>query len=152
MIQKRSIIDPGLYEADETAWLEAMSELIEQGRFDELDYEHLGEYLSDMAKRDRREVESRLTVLIAHLLKWTHQRKRRTRNWRTTILVQQRELVRAIGSDGVLRNHAESYLPSAFRDAVKEAMSETGLPKIKFPSECPYTVSELMSADIPDAQ
>src|SRR3954454_5279931 len=67
-----------LYERDETAWLEVMAELIRDGRFGELDYENLGEYLADMARRDRREVESRLAVLIAHLLKWEHQPRRRS--------------------------------------------------------------------------
>ncbi|MBX6314645.1 MAG: DUF29 family protein [Isosphaeraceae bacterium] len=43
------------------------------------------EYLSDITRRDRREVESRLAVLIAHLLKWTYQPRRRTRSWRATI-------------------------------------------------------------------
>jgi hypothetical protein len=38
-----------LYEQDETAWLEAMSELIRQGRLDEVDYPNLAEYLTDMA-------------------------------------------------------------------------------------------------------
>lgn len=61
-----------LYESDETAWLEAMVELIHQGRISDLDYPHLQEYLADMARRDRREVKSRLTVLIAHVLTWAH--------------------------------------------------------------------------------
>ncbi|MGQ0591183.1 MAG: DUF29 family protein [Gammaproteobacteria bacterium] len=55
-----------LYEHDETAWLETMAELIRLGRLDEIDYPNLAEYLADMARRDRREVESRLTVLIVH--------------------------------------------------------------------------------------
>ena len=37
-----------LYLEDETAWLDAMAELIAEGRRDELDYEHLREYLHDM--------------------------------------------------------------------------------------------------------
>ena len=45
-----------LYEQDETAWLEAMSELIRLGRLEEIDYPNLAEYLADMARRDRREV------------------------------------------------------------------------------------------------
>jgi hypothetical protein len=59
-----------LYESDETAWLEAMAELAAQRRAAEMDYEHLAEFLTDMARRDRREVRSRLVVLITHLLKW----------------------------------------------------------------------------------
>jgi len=59
-----------LYERDETAWLEATSELIRLNLLDEVDYPNLAEYLADMARRDRREIESRLTVLLAHVLKW----------------------------------------------------------------------------------
>jgi len=80
-----------LYEADETAWLERMAELIEQGRCADLDYAHLREYLSDLAARDRREVKSRLAVLLAHLLKWQHQPEQRTGGWRATVFNQQDE-------------------------------------------------------------
>src|SRR5208337_499667 len=52
-----------LYTRDETAWLDVMARLIAERRFGELDYEHLHEFLTDMARRDRREVLSRLTAL-----------------------------------------------------------------------------------------
>lgn len=46
MIQKAiTLVD--LYKRDETAWLEAMAELLQQGRLDEIHYAHLQEYLSD---------------------------------------------------------------------------------------------------------
>jgi hypothetical protein len=67
-----------LYEQDETAWLETMSALAAAGRYSEMDYAHLKEYLSDMAKRDRREVFSWLVVLLCHLLKWEYQPDRRS--------------------------------------------------------------------------
>src|SRR5437870_75949 len=104
-----------LYEQDETAWLEAMADLLRSGAYAELDHEHLLEYLSDMAKRDRREVESRLTVLIAHVLKWTHQPEQRSRSWRASIIEQRQELVRATGR-GVLRNHAQAVLGDTYLD------------------------------------
>ena len=53
-----------LYTRDETAWLDVMARLIAERRFGELDYEHLHEFLTDMARRDRREVLSRLTTLL----------------------------------------------------------------------------------------
>src|SRR5437660_339067 len=79
MVLKRTPSLPDLYEADETAWLETMARLIAAGRRDELDYTHLQEYLSDMANRDRRTVESRLTILMTHLLKCQFQPEKRTR-------------------------------------------------------------------------
>jgi hypothetical protein len=144
MIQNRAALDPELYESDETAWLDAMSELIEQGRLDELDYANLREYLSDMAKRDRREVESRLALLIEHLLKWDYQSKKRTRSWRRTILVQQQELTEDCAG-GVLRNHAVETLGKTYSKAVARAVTETGLAITTFPKECPYTLDQALT-------
>ena len=66
-----------LYEQDETAWLEIMAKLVAKKRFAELDHQHLSDYLNDMAKRDRREVRSRLVQLLLHLLKWEYQPENR---------------------------------------------------------------------------
>jgi len=137
-----------LYEADETAWLEAMAELIQQGHWDDLDYPHLQEYLSDMAQRDRREVESRLATLFTHMLKWTYQPDHRSRSWRGTIIEQRYQLVRQ-ASRGVLRNHAEAVLTDAYAEATVRAAAETGLATDAFPSACPYTLEQLLSADFP---
>ena len=147
MIQQAVDLLPSLYESDETAWLEAMSELIHQGRLNELDYAHLREYLADMARRDRREVKNRLAILIAHLLKWTKQAAKRTRSWRRTIVVQRQELVDLLES-GVLRNHAEALLPKVYAAAVEQAITETGLPAETFPDACPYTLDQMLSPGI----
>jgi Domain of unknown function DUF29 len=136
-----------LYEQDETAWLEAMAELIRLGRLDELDYPNLAEYLADMARRDRREVESRLTVLIARVLKWIHQPDRRSGSWKGTIIAQRQEL-EGLVSRGVLRIHAEAVLAGVYYKAVERAAAETGLPAENFPVTCPYTLNELLSADL----
>jgi hypothetical protein len=122
-----------LYETDETAWLEAMAELVGQRRFAELDHRHLSEYLADMARRDRREVQSRLVTLLAHLLKWQHQPDHRSPSWRGTILEQRREL-RGLLESGTLRNHALAVLAGCYDDARKQAAAETDLPLATFPA------------------
>jgi hypothetical protein len=149
MIQQAATILADLYEADETAWLEAMADLIREGRWSELDYPHLQEYLSDMARRDRREVKSRLVTLLTHLLKWAYQPDHRSRSWRGTIIEQHQELAELAGR-GVLRNHAEAILPEAYADAVKRAAAETGLAADSLPSECPYTLEQLLSWEFPE--
>jgi len=137
-----------LYEADETAWLETMSELIGQGRLADLDYPHLAEYLADMAKRDRREVESRLKILMTHLLKWRYQPAQRSRGWQASIIHQRQELEGCLGR-GILLNHAEAVLASVYAKAVELASAETGLPASSFPAECPYTLDQLLAAELP---
>lgn len=138
-----------LFERDETAWLEAMSGLIRQGRLDEVDSSNLAEYLSDMARRDRREVTSRLSLLIAHLLKWTHQPGRRSGSWRATVEVQRQELSELLES-GVLRAHAAEVLPRAYANGVRQAAAETGVPASTFPEDCPYSLDEVLAGPLDD--
>ena len=132
-----------LYETDETAWLEAMARLAARGDGANLDYPHLAEYLSDMAKRDKREVRSRLTILIAHLLKWQYQPAKRSTNWRLTVVTQRLELGQMLESR-TLANHAGDVLASAYEKAVDLASVETSLPITAFPAACPYTLDEVM--------
>ncbi len=133
-----------LYVTDETAWLEAMADLIKSGAFADLDYSNLQEYLSDMARRDRREVESRLAQLLLHVMKWQHQSDHRSRSRQSSIIEQRHELNRHLGR-GVLRNHAETVLEEMHREAVERAAVESGLAAETFPAECPYTLDELLS-------
>ena len=137
-----------LYEQDETAWLELMAALAADGRHAEMDFPHLSEYLADMARRDRREVFSRLVVLLSHLLKWEHQPANRSGSWRGTIREQRREL-RQLLESGTLRNHGEAVLADAYAEARRQAADETELSLDVFPAEDARGLDELL-AD-PDA-
>jgi hypothetical protein len=137
-----------LYEQDETAWLELSARLIRESRLEELDYENLSEFLEAMAKRDRREVESRLAVLLAHILKWTYQPDKRRRGWRATVESQRHELSLLLRS-GTLRNHAEAELERAYQAGVRQATAETGIDPKAFPQQCPYSVQQLLEIELP---
>lgn len=135
-----------LYLADETAWLEAMADLIASGTYSDLDYANLREYLSDMAKRDRRAVESRLVQLLIHILKWEYQPDHRSQSWKRSIIVHRNDLNRH-ADRGVLRNHAETVLAEVYSEAVELASVETGLSITAFPKECPYSRDEVFAFD-----
>lgn len=138
-----------LYEQDETAWLEAMAELAAQRRLAELDCRHLSEYLSDMAKRDRREVLSRLVVLMSHLLKWQCQPDKRSGSWRGTIREQRRELYQLLES-GTLRRHAEAVYAAAYAEARKQAADETERDVETFPEESRWDLETLLADELPE--
>jgi hypothetical protein len=140
-----------LYTEDETAWLDTMADLVRRRDLAALDLDNLGAYLTDMARRDRREVKSRLVVLIAHLLKWESQKEKRSRSWRTTVLHQRQELADLAGS-GVLRAHAEAVLTAAYESAVELAASECGLSRDSFPAACPYTIEQLFAIDLSEGE
>ena len=139
---------PDLDRRDETAWLDEMAGLARAGRAQDLDLPGLAEYLSDMAARDRREVESRLVVLLTHLLKWGGQPGRRSRGWRATVVEQRQELAR-LAASGTLRNHTEAVLAVVYAEALERAAAESGLSADHFPSACPYKVAELLVIDLP---
>ena len=132
-----------LFERDETAWLETMARLSAEGRFAEMDRFNLSEYLADMAKRDRREVFSRLVLLLSHLLKWEQQPERRTPSWNGTIVEQRRELRKLLES-GTLHNHADAVFAEAYDDARRQAAADTGLPRDTFPADCGWELESLM--------
>jgi hypothetical protein len=137
-----------LYEADETAWLEESVRLIRAGRPADLDYENLAEFLESMAKRDRREVESRLIVLLTHLLKWQAQPTDRSKSWRLTVIEQRRQLTMLFRSK-TLRNHAGATLGESYRAAVEQAAVETDLPESAFPTDCPVTLDQILTEELP---
>jgi hypothetical protein len=51
-------------------------------------------------------------------------------------------------SRGELRNRAEAVLADAYYKTVERAAAETELPAETFPAGCPYTLDQLLSADL----
>jgi len=136
-----------LFEEDETAWLEIMARLASEGRLSDLDTQHLSEYLCDMAKRDRREVFSRLVVLLTHLLKWEQQPELRSGSWRATIRIQRLELQSLLES-ATLQQHAVTVLPQAYEVARLQAADETELKITRFPEQNPWTLDDIVTGTI----
>lgn len=77
-----------LHESDFYSRTHEQAALLREPRLDELDTEHLIEELWDMGASQEREIESRLAVLLAHLLEWRFQPEHRSKSWRATIKEQ----------------------------------------------------------------
>ena len=74
-----------LYDEDLLAWAERQADHLRAGQLDRLNVEHLIEELEAMTGNLRRELKNRLRILLAHLLHWQAQPKRRSRSWAATI-------------------------------------------------------------------
>jgi Domain of unknown function DUF29 len=135
------------YDADFFEWTQHTAALLRAGRMAEVDVEHLAEEVEDMGKRDRREVDSRVTVLLTHLLKWQKQPEHRSRSWKSTILAQRHDLGRVLQDSPSLRPRVGSELRRTYTDAVEEAAEETGVFLEHFPSECPWTPEQILDQD-----
>ena len=135
----------GLYDRDEVAWYDTMASLIAQARVGELDFANLKEVLEDMGKRHRRDVKSRLRILLAHWLKWEYRPSQRSGSWMATLLVQRTDLRDDLEDSRTLYNHAVQIYGDTYELAVKLAALETGLPPETFPETCPVTLGELLA-------
>ena len=58
-----------LYDTDFYAWANEQAALLRAGRLSEADIENVAEEIESMGKSEKRELISRLTILLLHLLK-----------------------------------------------------------------------------------
>jgi hypothetical protein len=81
------------YDEDILLWSQQQARLLRERRFAELDLEHLADEIEDVGKSEKRELASRVAVLLAQLIKWKVQRQRRSSSWEATIRDQRRRIV-----------------------------------------------------------
>ena len=136
-----------LYDADFYAWANQQASLLRAGKLSSADIEHIAEEIESMGKSERRELISRLTVLLAHLLKWQYQPERRGNRWRATIKVQRRDLARHLSDNTSLTAQLGVALEDAYGSAVLLASAETDRPESDFPAECPWSYRQAAEPD-----
>jgi hypothetical protein len=133
------------YEDDLYAWTEEQAALLRARRTGGLDWENLAEEMRSMGGRDRRKLESRLCVILLHLLWWQSQPGLRDASWGKTLRVQRREIRKLLKQSPSLRQQVPALVREAYPDAIKDAADETGLPPDRFPVDCPYTPDEVLA-------
>jgi hypothetical protein len=136
-----------VYERDFYAWTQEQANLLRDHEFSKLDLDNLIEELESMGRSERRQLTSRLEVLLVHLLKWVFQPERRTRSWQTTMAEQRRRIQRILRDNPSLRPELDACLRDAYEDARYTAADETSLPLTTFPERCPYPLERVLEAD-----
>jgi hypothetical protein len=135
------------YERDFFAWANEQAALLRSGRLDQADIDHIAEEIESMGRTEKRELVSRLAVLLMHLLKWRFQPSMRCTSWRLTIEVQRRELARHLADNPSLKSKLAEATADAYGDAVLNAARETGIDKTTFPSLCPWSFEEVSATE-----
>ena len=133
------------YENDFYAWSQEQAALLRAGRWSELQIEPLSEEIEDLGKRERRALESRLAVLIGHLLKWELQPEYSYRkSWRATINEQRRSIARLLAENPSLQPLLHDLVTLAYADSCDLVVRETPLDYEDLPSACPYTAARIL--------
>jgi hypothetical protein len=137
----------GLYDEDFFEWTRRSADLLRAGRFDEADIEHIAEEIEDMGKRDLKELNSRIQVLVAHLLKWQLQPAKRSRSWNSTIVTQRIEIEDDLKQSPSLKRRIRGGLADNYAKAVRRAIAEAELSPDLFPPDCPFTVEQILDPE-----
>src|SRR5260370_7643141 len=80
------------YDEDFYAWTQEQATLLRSGQFSQVDIENVAEELESMGRSDKRQIDSRLEVLLTHLLKCQVQVLLRSPGWSGTIRGQRRRI------------------------------------------------------------
>jgi len=136
-----------LYETDFYAWIQNQVGVLRARNFASLDLDNLIEEIEDMGKRQKQELRSRLSVLLAHLLKWQYQPKLQGNSWASTIKVQRFEIKVHIDDNPSLKHYLDETISKAWQGAVIMAETETGIDQSTFPVRCPWTFEQIMNPD-----
>ncbi|MGH8613480.1 MAG: DUF29 domain-containing protein [Gammaproteobacteria bacterium] len=132
------------YEQDFFAWAMTNARLLREGKLEQIDIENLAEELEGMGKTQQRVLISRLTVLLAHLMKWQLQPELRSRSWKNTIKVQRIDLQELLEDNPSLRPQTGEALNRAYRKAKLLAAGDTNMEETSFPETWPYSFEQAM--------
>ncbi len=135
------------YEQDYYLWLEQTAMQIDEARWDELDISNLVEEIKDMGKSERRSLESNLTVVLLHLLKYKYQPTHRSNSWLSSIIEHRIRLRKQLKESPSLKPYLEQVFDECYADALRFAIVETGLPLKTFPPASPFTHEEVINLD-----
>lgn len=132
------------YEGDFFAWSRDQAERLKSLRPDGLDWSNLAEEIESLGRTEKREIRSRMAVLLLHLLKWEFQPTHRSESWRASIYEQRSRIKDDLKESPSLREYPAQILHSEYRIAKANAAAETKLPPDAFPADCPYEAGQVL--------
>jgi hypothetical protein len=132
------------YEKDFYKWAISQAELLRSGKLVAADIENIAEEIESMGRSEKRELISRLEVLLMHLLKWKFQPSLQSKSRLFTIKEQRIRIINHLEDNPSLKGKLTEIMPKAYKLARIAAMRETGLEESIFPEMCPYSFEQAM--------
>ena len=135
------------YDTDIVAWAREQARLLRAGRFNGLDIEHIAEEIEDVGKSEQRELESRMALLLAHLIKWQQQPERRGNSWRRRIKERRKVIARRLEKTPSLKADLQDagWWELVWGDAVSAVLNEVELDDL--PEVYPWTAADILNGE-----
>ncbi|WP_207459609.1 DUF29 domain-containing protein [Azospirillum sp. SYSU D00513] len=144
------------YDEDFYAWTQNQAQALRRAGAERnnapVDWENVAEEIESMGRSQKAEIESRLTVLLVHLLKWLHcpeLRERCERGWRLTVREQRKRLAREVKDSPSLRAFVADVFAECHEDARLRAAVEAEVPLDRIPVHPTFTLDQALDPAYP---
>lgn len=139
-----------LYDIDFYAWTQEQSILLTLGQWQSLDIENLVEEIESLGRQQKQELRNRLAVLIGYLLKWEFQPELRGKSWKATIREQRDRITLHLKDNPSLKSYLSEGATDAYKLALSLVVRETPLDYSDLPSDCPYSIAQILDPQFPE--
>ena len=134
------------YDDDLYQWTIEQADALRRRAINQLDFDNLAEEIESVGRSERREIRSRLEILLIHLLKWHYQPEKRSNSWRASVSEARRRIEDVLADNPSLRSFPAEALASAYRLAVlDEAIRRLELMHLF--EACPWAIEDVLRDD-----
>jgi len=139
-----------LYEQDYYLWLLQTSKLLQEGKLNQVDINNLIEEIDSMGRSEKKEIKSRLIILIEHLLKlnyWQAEKEYNARGWRNTVVEQRLQINLSFeDSPSLIKVLDESFL-DCYNKARISTLQKYQLSGDLFPIQPPFSLEDILDSN-----
>ncbi|MFN5954592.1 MAG: DUF29 domain-containing protein [Dolichospermum sp.] len=139
-----------LYDQDFYLWIQTTIQHLQERNLEQLDIENLIEEIDSMGRSEKKELKTRLVVLIEHLLKlqyWIEEKDDNARGWRNTVVEQRRQITYTLADSPSLKAILNDVFLPCYQDAKNDTINKYQLPSNLFPEEPPFSLAQVLNAD-----
>ena len=129
---------------DYVTWIERQMALLRAHQFDQLDLDFLLEELEGLVAAERRELRSRLDVILVYLIKCRYQPSRKETSWLRTLNEQRRRVEFVLDDSPSLRRWLPELLTQVWPKSRKKALQEMGLDATHVPEQAVFSLDQVL--------
>ncbi|PSR16909.1 DUF29 domain-containing protein [filamentous cyanobacterium CCP3] len=142
--------NPGLYDQDFYRWIQHTVQALKDRDLDVVDWENLIEEIDSMGRSEKKELKSRLLVILEHLLKlmfWELEKAQNSRGWRNTVIEQRGQLELLLDDSPSLKPMVQELFLESYARARTQVLQKSDLPSDRIPTLPPFSADDALNPD-----
>ncbi len=141
---------PSLYDQDFYRWIQTTVQALKHRKLEQVDWENLIEEIDSMGRSEKKELKSRLLVILEHLLKlmfWESEKAQNSRGWRNTVIEQRSQLELLLDDSPSLRPIVQEIFAEFYARARSQVLQKSDLPSSCIPTLPPFSAEDALNTD-----